>query len=64
MTAALLVLLEVGLKITAAKLGGKAEEIAKVPGMVRIMAAALNKVSVEETGQPIDWSTIDEHEGF
>jgi len=59
-----LLLAEVGMKILAAKVGGKTEEIAKIPGLIRELAIALNDLAVEETGQPIDWSKITEHTHF
>jgi predicted transcriptional regulator len=59
-----LLLVEIGMKILAAKLGGKAEEVAKIPGLIREYVVALNKLAVEETGQPIDWSTITEQHHF
>ncbi len=59
-----LMLLEISLKILSARMGGKAEEIAKIPGLIRESVAALNKLSIEETGQPIDLDKITEHTHF
>jgi len=59
-----LLLVETGLKILAAKIGGKTEELAKIPGLIRESVIALNDLAVEETGQPIDWSKITEHHHF
>ena len=55
---------EITLKILAAKLGGKAVDIAKIPGLLRESAVALNSLAVEETGAPIDWDSIKEHHHF
>jgi len=62
MGALMIGLFEIGLKIAAAHAGGKVEEMATIPGLVRRMAVKLNDLSVSETGQPIDWSNIHEHE--
>ena len=59
-----LLLTEIGLKILSAKLGGKIEEIAKIPGLIRESVVALNNLAVEETGKPIDWAEITEHHHF
>ncbi len=59
-----LILGELALKILGAKLGGVAEEVAKIPALVRESAVALNNLAIEETGQPIDWDKIEEHHHF
>lgn len=59
-----LLLVEIGLKIVAAKIGGKTEEIAKIPGLIRESVVALNNLAIEETGQPIDLDKITEHHHF
>lgn len=59
-----LLLIEMGIKILSAKIGGRAEEIAKIPGLLRKIVIVLNKLSVEETGQSIDWDNITEQEHF
>jgi len=60
----MLTIFQIGTKIAAAHLGGKVEEIAKVPGLVINMAQAVNDLSVSEVGQPIDWNKITEHHHF
>ena len=59
-----LILAQIALKILAARVGGVTEEIAKIPGLIRESVVALNRLAVEETGQPIDWSKITEHSHF
>ncbi len=60
----MVLLAELTLKIIAAKLSGKAEEIAKIPGLARESVIALNNLTIEETGKPIDWDSIKEHHHF
>jgi len=59
-----LILGELVFKILAAKLGGVAEEVAKIPALIRESAVALNNLAIEEIGQPIDWDKIEEHHHF
>ncbi len=55
----LLTLFEVGLKIAKAHIGGPAGEAS---GFILEAAKALDDLHREETGQPLDWSKIHEHE--
>ena len=58
----MLTLFEIGLKIAAARVGGNAEEIAKIPTLMRQMILAVDALYKSEVGEPIDWSKIHEHE--
>jgi len=54
--------LQLGLDIAAAHAGGNVDEIAKTGPTLRKMAQAVDKLYLEEVGQPLDWSKIHEHE--
>jgi len=58
----MLTLFEIGLKIAAARVGGNAVEIAKIPTLMRQMVLAVDALYKSEVGEPIDWSKIREHE--
>jgi len=58
----MITLFEIGLKIAAARVGGKAEEIAKIPTLMRQFVVAVDRLYASEVGEPIDWSKIHEHE--
>lgn len=53
------VLIEAGLNLAKNHGDGDAT---KTGGFLLDAAKALDKLSVEETGQPLDWSKIHEHE--
>ena len=57
----MLTLFEIGLKIAAARVGGNAKEIAKIPTLMRQMVLAVDALYKSEVGEPIDWSKIREH---
>jgi len=59
-----LVLAKLTLDILAAKVGGKADEVATIPGLIIKLVVATNQLSVEETGKPIDWNSLQEHHHF
>ncbi len=58
----LLSLIQTGLNVVAAHTGGNTAEIAKTPAFLRKMAKAVDTLYKEETGQPLDWTKIHEHE--
>jgi len=58
----LLSLIQMGLNVVAAHTGGNASEISKTGPVLRQMAGAIDTLYKEETGQPLDWSKIHEHE--
>ena len=62
MSVFLLALMELGIKIAKAKMSGTAAGAANIPLLLVKMAANLNKLSIEEIGEPIDWSNIQEHD--
>lgn len=59
-----LLLAKIAMQILSARIGGTGDEVAKIPGLIIEAVVALNQLSVEETGKPIDWSSLQEHHHF
>jgi len=59
-----LLLAKIAMQILSARIGGKGEDIAKIPGLIIEAVVALNNLAIEETGKPIDWSSLQEHHHF
>ena len=60
--ALLLSLIQKGLQVVSAHTSGNTSEIAKLGPDLIEMARAVDTLYKEETGQPINWTNIREHE--
>lgn len=62
MTTFILALIEISLQIFRAHVSGNEAEIAKIPQLLIKIVRDVDAAYEREVGQPIDWSTIRQHE--